>query len=101
MSTTRKHITACGESIVTSDYRIAFYVFAGCMACCCISCLFFKFQVSISIFKWCENIRIHHECEGRIEKSVPGINVWHHEACLVMANGDSEGWIFSILSSHE
>ena len=25
-------------------------------------------------------IRIHHECEGGIEKSVPRINVWHHKA---------------------
>ena len=41
-----------------------------------------------------ENIRIYHECEGRIEKSVPRITVWHHEACGVMTNGDSEGRIF-------
>ena len=26
-------------------------------------------------------IRIHNECEGRIEKSVPRIAGWHHEAC--------------------
>ena len=39
-------------------------------------------------------IRIYHECEGRIEKSVPRITVWHHEACRVMTNGDPEGWIF-------
>ena len=45
-------------------------------------------------------IRIYHECEGRIEKSVPRIAVWHHEACRVMTSGDySEG--FSILPSHE
>ena len=25
--------------------------------------------------------RIHHECEGRIEKSLPRIAIWHHEAC--------------------
>ena len=24
-------------------------------------------------------IRIYHKCEGRIEKSVPRIAVWHHE----------------------
>ena len=29
-----------------------------------------------------------------IEKSVPRIAVWHHEACRVMTNGDPEGWIF-------
>ena len=40
------------------------------------------------------NIRIYHECEGWIEKSVQMITVWHHKACRVMANGDPEGWIF-------
>ena len=39
-------------------------------------------------------IKIHHECEGGIEKSVPRITVWHHEACRVMTNGDHEGRIF-------
>ena len=39
-------------------------------------------------------IRIYHECEGRIEKSVPRITDWHHEACRVMTNGDLEGQIF-------
>ena len=34
------------------------------------------------------------ECESRIEKSVPRIAVWHHEACRVMTNGDPEGLIF-------
>ena len=28
-----------------------------------------------------QNIRIYHECEGRIEKSIPRIAVWHYEAC--------------------
>ena len=40
------------------------------------------------------NIRIYHECEGWIEKSVPRIAVWHYEACQVMPNGDLEGRIF-------
>ena len=40
------------------------------------------------------NIRLYHECEGRIERSVPRIAVWHHEACRVMTNGDPEGRIF-------
>ena len=39
-------------------------------------------------------IRIYHEYEGRIEKSVPRIAVWHHEACRAMTNGDPEGRIF-------
>ena len=40
------------------------------------------------------NIRIHHECDGGIEKSGPTITDWHHEACQVMTNGDREGQIF-------
>ena len=39
-------------------------------------------------------IRIYHECEGRIEKSLPRIDVWHHESCRVMTNGDPEARIF-------
>ena len=38
--------------------------------------------------------RIHHSCEGMIEKSVPRIAIWHQEACRVMTNGDPEGRIF-------
>ena len=41
-----------------------------------------------------EIIRIHHECQGGIEKSVPRITKWHHEACRVMINCDHEGQIF-------
>ena len=43
-------------------------------------------------------IRIYHECEDRIIKSVKRITVWHHKACRVMTNGDLEGQIF--LSHH-
>ena len=39
-------------------------------------------------------IRIYHECDGRIEKSVLRIAIWHHEACRVMTNGDHQGLIF-------
>ena len=39
-------------------------------------------------------IRIYHQCEGKIEKSVLRIAVWHHEACRVMTNGNPEGQIF-------
>ena len=39
-------------------------------------------------------LRVYHECEGRIENSVPRITVWHHQACRVMTKGDIEGWIF-------
>ena len=45
------------------------------------------------------NIRIYHDCEGTIEKSVSRITVWHHEAYRVMTNGDHEGPFF--LSYHE
>ena len=49
-----------------------------------------KFMIMILV----RFLRIYHECEGRIEKFVPRITVWHHEACRVMTNGDPEGWIF-------
>ena len=42
----------------------------------------------------CENKRIHDECEGGIEISIPWITDWHHEACGVMTNGDHKGRIF-------
>ena len=45
-------------------------------------------------FTWCEIIRIYHECEAGIEKSVQRITIWHHEASRVMKNGDREGWIY-------
>ena len=41
-----------------------------------------------------KSIKIHHECEGGIEISIPRITDWHHEACRVMTNGDLEGRSF-------
>ena len=41
-------------------------------------------------------IRIYHNCEGRIEKSILRIAVWHHEACRGMINGDPEGRMIRI-----
>ena len=41
-----------------------------------------------------QNIRISPKCEGRIEKSIRRIAVWHHEACRGMTNGDAKGQIF-------
>ena len=41
-----------------------------------------------------EIIRIYHECEGEIEKSVPRITAWHHKPCRVMTKGDRVGLIF-------
>ena len=43
-----------------------------------------------------KNMRNFHGCEGRIEKSVPRITVWHHEAPRKMTNGDPEGRIIRI-----
>ena len=40
------------------------------------------------------NIRIHHECEGGIEKFVLRITDGQHEACRMMTKGDCEGRIF-------
>ena len=31
---------------------------------------------------------------GTVEKSVPRIAIWNHEACQVISNGDPEGRIF-------
>ena len=42
----------------------------------------------------CKIIRIYDECEGWIEKSIPRVAVWHHEACRVMKNGNPEGRIY-------
>ena len=41
-----------------------------------------------------EHIRIQHECEDEIEKSILRITDWHHKACRVMTNDDHEGLIF-------
>ena len=41
-----------------------------------------------------DTIRIYHECEDDIEKSVLRITVCHQEACRVLTNGDHEGQIF-------
>ena len=44
--------------------------------------------------KFCDIISIHHEFEGRIDKFVPRITDWHHEACRVMTIVDTWGRIF-------
>ena len=46
---------------------------------------------SMSLSKVQEYIRIHHECEGGIEKSIPRITNWHS---LVMTIGDHKGQMF-------
>ena len=40
------------------------------------------------------SIRIYHECEDGIEKSVTKKTILHHDACLMMTNGDLEGQFF-------
>ena len=42
---------------------------------------------------------MHHECEDGIEKSVPRITDWHHEACLVMTIGDPRDRFFYPIST--
>ena len=39
-------------------------------------------------------IRIHHESEGELEKSVPVIFVWHHKSCRVMTTVIPRGGFF-------
>ena len=52
-------------------------------------------DTSSVISEWLHtNTRIYHEYESSIEKFVPRVAVWHHEACRVMTNGDPEGRIF-------
>ena len=48
-----------------------------------------SFTTKISYF-----LRIYHECEGRIEKSVLLVTVCHHSASLVMPNGDPQDGLF-------
>ena len=49
---------------------------------------------SFFVIYTCEEIiRIYHECEGGIEKSVPRITDWQNKPCQVMTNGDHEGRI--------
>ena len=49
---------------------------------------------TLTIKKVLINVRIYHECEGGIEKSVPRITDWHHEASQAMTIHDFEGWVF-------
>ena len=50
---------------------------------------------AIFVFRsWGHNIRIHHECEDEMEKSVPKIAVWHHKACGEITNEDHKGQMF-------
>ena len=55
---------------------------------------FWSHSLTFALSSDVSTINIDYECEGRTEKSVPRIAVWHHEACRVMTNGDPEGRIF-------
>ncbi|KAJ8307172.1 hypothetical protein KUTeg_015256 [Tegillarca granosa] len=44
ISTTRITHTICGIDVIFSDYRIAFYIFTGCMGLTFISAWFFEFE---------------------------------------------------------
>ena len=51
------------------------------------------FESYVVTAEYC-NIRVHHECEGGIEKIILWITDWHYKACRVLTNGDREGRIF-------
>ena len=44
--------------------------------------------------KWLARKRIHHSCEGGIEKSVPTITICHHLGSLSVPTGDPRDWFF-------
>ena len=52
-----------------------------------VNCVVVVMQVSVII-------RIHHECDVGIGKSIPRITDWHHKACRVITNDDREGRIY-------
>ena len=52
------------------------------------------FNQHLSLSRIFKIIRVHHECEGGLEKIHPEDHEWHHKACRVMTNGDREGLIF-------
>ena len=45
-------------------------------------------------------IRIYQECDGGIERSMPRITVWHHEACQVVIIGYPSGRFFFLSYPH-
>ena len=61
------------------------------LSCCAVLGVLNSFAIISPLGK---SIRIYHECEGRIEKSILRITVWHHQACQVMTNDDLNGQIF-------
>ena len=49
---------------------------------------------STQLPKFSNIVRFYYKCKGGVGPFVQRIVVWHHEACLVMPNGDQEGQIF-------
>ena len=58
------------------------------------NCFARSWPIPLKMNKCSQIIRIYHECEGGLEKSVPKIAVSHYEACRVMTNSDPDGRIF-------
>ena len=88
--------------IATNVYHLAEEEPNGCFTfivffplCTSLCLCFVSHLVGVGMVYWI--IRINHECEGRIEKSVPRITDWHYQAFRVMTTGDREG---RILLSH-
>ena len=69
------------NKIDPADERTVFIAYVSCLRKAC-------------AYGQSNHIRIYHECDGRIEKIVLRIAVWHLKAIPMMTNGDPEGWIF-------
>ena len=69
-------------------FVVVFYCLNNIVTCLVIL-LSYKYQ---PLRSWI--IRIHHVCEGGIEKSVPRITDWHQVASWVMTTGDRKGRVF-------
>ena len=103
--TTLLEISCCGSYFITGMekllYKLQYGHFTTLRSYCQAILLAITHTWSVSLW-FHQNtevlsvciIRIHHKCEGRIEKSVTRFAVWHHEACRVMTNSDHEGRIF-------
>ena len=57
-------------------------------SCSCDGMTVLATRTGFPLFYLFEAVIIYERFEGRLEKSIPRITVWHHEACQVMTNGD-------------
>ena len=85
-----KNVPYLVHNYITAGVRTVICVYFGCM-CPCVSS---SFMYILFYGMFLLNVRNYHECEGRIEKSVQMIAVWHYEACRVMTNGDPPDGFF-------